>query len=788
MLRSWLRDFKNRTQTWLNMGLRRRRHRKSSVGSLENLEQRQLLTARVWDGGGSATNNNWSNRFNWAGDVAPVAGDDLIFPGAATVHVAVNDYPNAASSIFKSISVESTAGTAGYLISGNPIRLTGGLTATAATSAFHEIKNAISLEGAATHVISAGPGVTLQLDSTVSGGAAISKTGTGRLILAGSNTFTGAFQAQAGVTQLATSNALGTTAGATTVSAGAAVELAEFVGLGEEFPRTLNVAENITLSGHGIGGTGALRNVSGNNKWTGSVSLTAGLENSIGVDGPNAEFAEDQLTISGVVKDSAVAGFHKVGAGRLFLSGTNTYRSTTLIDQGVIRIQNSSALGTAAGITRVQTGAALELDDVAIGGGETLSLVVAEPLQLLGTGTGSVGALRNVEGNNIWSGSVTMLSPTSIGVDRPNDTLAVTSVISGAAASSLTKVGTGSLRTTANNSFSGPTTLQAGTLEVNGNSGLSNVTVVNGTLSGTGTTGAVVVQQNGRVSPGGNSIGTLNVKGLSSVGTFVLSLGAGSHDVINVTGKVDVGNSAFLLNGTTGLNKLNVIQNDQTDGIIGTTNGTTFASTAGQTFGISYTGGTGNDLTFIRQNVAPMLTNRQISQTITEGDQVLLTATIVDPDTLDTFFMSVDWGDGILTRHTFNRTAPRDIALSHRYADDGKYTVRMVWTDNSGNGNSGTMTTVVENAAPVFDAGSNATVRLNSNFERRLQFRDAARDIAFVSISYGDDTLPQLLAPGLDRSFKLSHRFRLRGTFEVKVTITDNAGAATTDSFFVTVT
>lgn len=258
--------------------------------------------------------------------------------------------------------------------------------------------------------------------------------------------------------------------------------------------------------------------------------------------------------------------------------------------------------------------------------------------------------------------------------------------------------------------------------------------------------------------------------------------------MINVTGRVDIGNSAFLVNGTTGLTKLNVIQNDLTDPIAGTTNGTSFLSAAGQKFGISYTGGTGNDLTLTRQNVAPMLTNRQLSQTIMEGDQALLTATIVDPDALDTFFMSIDWGDGNLTRHTFKPGTPRDIALSHRYVDDGEYSVRMVWTDNSGNGNSGTMTTIVENAAPVFDAGSNATIRLNSSVERRLQFKDAAKDIAFVSVSYGDDTLPQLLAPGLDRSFKLSHRFRLRGTFEVKVTITDNSGATTTDSFFVTVT
>ncbi|MBL8812411.1 MAG: autotransporter-associated beta strand repeat-containing protein [Planctomycetaceae bacterium] len=783
MVRSWLSGLRQKTNLWISSGLRRRKRRANAVGSLENLEQRQLLTARVWDGGGGVANNTWSNPLNWSGDVAPVAGDDLVFPGSASVHVTVND----TNTLFKSISLESSSAGAGYQVSGTPIRLIGGVSATTTTSTFHEIKNAISLEGAAAHSILAGPGVTLQLDSTVSGATAISKSGTGRMILAGANTFTGAFQALAGVTQLAHSNALGTTAGATSVSPGAAIERVEFVGIGEEFPRLLNVAENVSLSGHGIGGTGALRNVSGNNKWTGTVTLGGGLENSIGVDAPNAEFQTDQLLISGVVKDGSVAGFHKVGGGRLFLSGTNTYRSSTLIDQGVIQIQNSSALGSAVGITRVQVGAALELDDVNLGGGETLSLTVAEPLQLLGTGTDAAGALRNIEGNNIWSGAVTLLSPTSVGVDRTDDVLTVTSVISGAAASSLTKVGTGKLRTTGVNTFSGPTTIQTGTLEVNGNSVSSAITVVNGTLAGTGTTGPVAVQKNGTISPGGNAVGTLNVKGLSSLGTIVVTAGTSIHDVINVTGRVDIGNSAIVVNGSTGLNKLNVIANDSTDVIVGTTNATKVTSSAGQVFGVSYTGGTGNDLTLVRQNVAPMLTNRAISSILTEGDQALLTATIVDPDILDKFFMSVDWGDGSLTRHTFNPGTPRDIALSHRYQDDGVYTVRMVWTDNSGTGNSGTMTTTVQNAAPVFEAGSNASARVNSIFERRIQFVDAPKDIAFVSIDFGDGSLPQLLAPGTARSFRLSHRFGVKGTFKVTVTITDNGGAATSDAFFVTV-
>src|SRR5262249_57360237 len=49
--------------------------------SLETLEGRVLLATRVWDGGGADA--NWTTAANWAGDVAPGAGDDLVFVGGA---------------------------------------------------------------------------------------------------------------------------------------------------------------------------------------------------------------------------------------------------------------------------------------------------------------------------------------------------------------------------------------------------------------------------------------------------------------------------------------------------------------------------------------------------------------------------------------------------------------------------------------------------------------------------------------------------------------------------------
>ena len=57
---------------------------------LEALEERALLATVTWDGGSTLT-NSWSDKVNWVGDVAPVAGDDLVFPDNAAQKTNVND-------------------------------------------------------------------------------------------------------------------------------------------------------------------------------------------------------------------------------------------------------------------------------------------------------------------------------------------------------------------------------------------------------------------------------------------------------------------------------------------------------------------------------------------------------------------------------------------------------------------------------------------------------------------------------------------------------------------------
>jgi hypothetical protein len=66
----------------------------------------------TWDGG-STVDSNWTTPENWSGDVAPQAGDNLVFPAGAARLENVNDYP--AGTVFGSINVSGS----GYVFQGN---------------------------------------------------------------------------------------------------------------------------------------------------------------------------------------------------------------------------------------------------------------------------------------------------------------------------------------------------------------------------------------------------------------------------------------------------------------------------------------------------------------------------------------------------------------------------------------------------------------------------------------------------------------------------------------------
>jgi autotransporter-associated beta strand protein len=177
----------------------------------------------------------------------------------------------------------------------------------------------------------------------------------------------------------------------------------------------------------------------------------------------------------------------KTNGGTLILSGANTYSGTTLITNGVLNIQNNTALGATNSGTTVGSGAALELQ-----GGITNG---AEALALNGTGISSGGALRNVSGDNTYGGTITNVTASRINSDAGTLTLsgavnanALALTFGGAgniaangaitnSASTVTKDGAGTLTLAASNTYSGGTTINAGTVAISNAASFGSNTV-----------------------------------------------------------------------------------------------------------------------------------------------------------------------------------------------------------------------------------------------------------------------------------------------------------------------
>lgn len=169
------------------------------------------------------------------------------------------------------------------------------------------------------------------IENNSSGSVALYVNGTGRVRLAGANTFTGVAQVSSGILEISHGAALGGTA-ATTVLAGGSLQLAGGIVTGEP----------VTINGFGVNGGGALANFSGFNEMTALVTVnnpsriqsdsgtllirsasgTANAVNASGTGNTVAFGGAGDITIRGRF-NSGTNAFTKDGAGTLTLAGTN---------------------------------------------------------------------------------------------------------------------------------------------------------------------------------------------------------------------------------------------------------------------------------------------------------------------------------------------------------------------------------------------------------------------------------------------------------------------------------
>jgi autotransporter-associated beta strand protein len=200
--------------------------------------------------------------------------------------------------------------------------------------------------------------------NVISGSGALTKLGAGgSLTLSGNNSYAGATNVNAGTLIVSHANALGTTAGATSVATNQQLQLQGGVVFAAE---TLNLLSN-------SGGNTVLLNGSGNNEWTGTIAsasvaagntinisansgsnlLISGGMSSLGA--PYSLRGDGNITISGVIADGSVSPnitgvISGAGTGVRTLTNINTYSANTTVSGGKLTVASTGTINNTAAV------------------------------------------------------------------------------------------------------------------------------------------------------------------------------------------------------------------------------------------------------------------------------------------------------------------------------------------------------------------------------------------------------------------------------------------------------
>lgn len=374
--------------------------------------------------------------------------------------------------------------------------------------------------------------------SFAQGVAVLKKNGAGTWILSGSNTFSGSsvtvanaangIQINAGVLVAQNNNALGSTTNSVNnyINSGGTLELNSSSANGSinlNNALTLQLMNGGTIRSNGSNTTSSILNVS-----------TAATSTTISTIG-----SSDVFTIGNGANDftggTAGATVTRIaGPGTVLLGQASNYAGTLSIDSaGTLKLGNATGLGAAA------------TAGVAFGDSSTGKLVLNGLSATVAT-LNSIASVGTVENNNATAATLTVSNTTG--------TSSYGGLLQDGAAGTLalTKAGASTLTLSGVNTYTGGTSISAGTLSVTNSSGSATGTgavAVSGTgiLGGTGTvSGAVTVSTGGTLTSGVSGVGTLHLSDVNLTGGANILLN-GVASQMTSTGAVAITGSSNLM-------------------------------------------------------------------------------------------------------------------------------------------------------------------------------------------------------------------------------------------------
>ncbi|CNE13442.1 autotransporter outer membrane beta-barrel domain-containing protein [Yersinia kristensenii] len=396
----------------------------------------------------------------------------------------------------------------------------------------------------------------LTYDGVISGSGSLVKTGNDVLTLTGDNTFTGDTTISAGTLQVGNGGTTGAMAG-------------NIINNGSlSFNRSNTLVYGGVISGSGSlakAGNGVLI-LTGDHTFTGDTTISAGTlvvgNNTTGsvvgniINNSTLVFnRSDALTYGGVISGSG--SLNQAAIGVLTLTGDNTFTGGTTISAGTLQIGNGGTTGSVVGdITNnsalsFNRSDALTYDGVISGSGSVVKtgndvLTLTGDNTFTGATTISAGTLQVGNGGTTGSVAGDIINNSALSFNH-SDALTYSGVISGSG--SLVKAGNDVLTLTGNNTFTGDTTISAGTLQV-GNGGTTGSVagdIINNSALSFNRSDALtysgVISGSGALAKAGTGVLTLTgnntFTGATTINTGTLQIGNGGTtgsvvgDIIN---------------------------------------------------------------------------------------------------------------------------------------------------------------------------------------------------------------------------------------------------------------